>query len=153
MLRVFEKILFQQKCWGAAILSSLITIASPLAHAADDIVIGQVSAFSGPLAPTGTDYGRGMEIGFEQFNEKGGIKGRKIRLIKADDGYKAEQTVAKAGEMLTQHKELVAFAGFLGTGNAEALIKSKVLDAQGVPLVGVRTGAAREHNSLIFHLR
>ena len=57
---------------------------------AQDILIGQVTAYTGNLAPTGNDYRRGLEVWFEQVNAKGGIKGRKVKLVTADDGYKSD---------------------------------------------------------------
>jgi len=125
----------------------------PVQIQTQEILIGQVAPFSGPLAPTGSDYARGLEIGFEQINGKGGIKGRKIKLVKLDDAYKSDQTVAQATAMLAEHKDLLLFAGFVGTGNLEALIKNKVLSNAGISLVGVRTGAVREHHPFVFHLR
>lgn len=158
MAFIMKNLLPQRGRWFLRLMPTLALIiffagAWSVSAYAEDILIGQVSAFTGPLAPTGTDIGRGLLVAFEVANQKGGIKGRKLSLIQADDGYKSEQTVVKANEMLVQNRDLVAFTGFLGTGNVEALIKSKLLSAQEISLVGVRTGGAREFHPLVFHLR
>ena len=119
---------------------------------AQDILIGQVTAYTGNLAPTGNDYRRGLEVWFEQVNAKGGIKGRKVKLVTADDGYKSEETVKQAKAMV-ENNDLVAFAGFLGTGNVEALLKSKLLENHNIPLIGARTGGVIAHHPFLFHLR
>ena len=117
------------------------TCFSPLAAKAAEIVVGQVAPFSGPLAPTGNYLRAGGQLYFDSINASGGIHGAKIRLVAKDDGYKAEETVRLAREILKESQPLVFF-GFVGTGNAEALLKEKVLTEAGIPLLTVRTGAA-----------
>jgi branched-chain amino acid transport system substrate-binding protein len=118
-----------------------VTCVSPLAASAAEIVVGQVAPFSGPLAPTGNYLRAGGQLYFDSINASGGIHGAKIRLVAKDDGYKAEETVRLAREILKDSQPLVFF-GFVGTGNAEALLKEKVLSEAGIPLLMVRTGAA-----------
>ena len=117
------------------------TCFSPLAASAAEIIVGQVAPFSGPLAPTGNYLRAGGQLYFDSINASGGIHGAKIRLVAKDDGYKAEETVRLAREILKDSPPLVFF-GFVGTGNAEALLKEKVLTEAGIPLLTVRTGAA-----------
>lgn len=124
-----------------AALGAFLICLSPLAASAADIVVGQVAPFSGPLAPTGSYLRAGAQLYFDSVNASGGIHGAKIRLITKDDGYKADETVRLAREMLKDSQPLVFF-GFVGTGNAEALLKEKVLSDAGIPLLTVRTGAA-----------
>ena len=107
---------------------------------AADIVVGQVAAFTGPLAPTGTHMRAGAQLYFDAINASGGINGATIRLISKDDGYKSDETVRLAREMLSESQPL-AFIGFVGTGNVEAILDQKVLSEAGIPLVAVRSGA------------
>lgn len=123
-----------------SLCAALITLL-PLAASAAEIVIAQVAPFSGPLAPTGSYLRAGAQLYFDSVNAAGGIHGAKIRLISKDDGYKTEETVRLAREILRESQPL-AFFGFVGTGNAEALLKEKVLGDAAIPLVTVRTGAA-----------
>lgn len=123
-----------------ATLGAVLIFLTPLAANAADIVVGQVAPFSGSLALTGTYLRAGGQLYFDSVNASGGVHGAKIRLITKDDGYKAEETVRLAREMLKEAQPLVFF-GFVGTGNAEALIKEKVLSEAGIPLLTSRTGA------------
>lgn len=136
-------------------MGALLLAAAAIAAQAGEIVVAQVAPFSGPLAPTGSYLRAGAQLHFDAVNAAGGIHGARIRLAVKDDGYKSEETVRLAREMLGSEQPL-AFIGFVGTGNVEAIIKEKVLDEAGVPLVTVRTGAssvtARAH-PLIFVTR
>lgn len=141
-------------------LSKLIAAAAlalgPLAAiAADEIVIGQVAPLSGTIAGTGDEYVAGGAAYFAHVNAKGGIYGRKIRVVVKDDGYKPDLTLSQTKALLAEEKPLALF-GFVGTGNVLALNKNKVLEDAGIALVAPYTGAQdlREPmNPHIFHIR
>jgi ABC-type branched-subunit amino acid transport system substrate-binding protein len=120
--------------------AAFIAFAPHNARAASEIVIGQVAPFSGPLAPTGEHMRAGAQIYFERINAEGGIHGAKLRLVTKDDGYKISETVRLTRELLAEHKPLALF-GLVGTGNVAALLEARVLDEEGIPAVGIRTGA------------
>jgi ABC-type branched-subunit amino acid transport system substrate-binding protein len=129
--------------------------AAGAAHAADDIVIGQVAPLTGTIAGTGEEYVAGAAAYFASVNDKGGIYGRKIRVVVKDDAYKPDQTLAHTRAILAEDKPLALF-GFVGTGNILALNKNKVLEEAGIPLLAPYTGAQdlREPaNPYIFHIR
>ena len=128
---------FLGRVWAAV----LIGLASFSANAAE-IVVGQVAPFSGPLAPTGTFMRAGAQLYFDAVNASGGIHGAQIRLVSKDDGYKTAETIRLAREMLKEERP-VAFFGFVGTGNVEAIIENGLLGEAGIPLIAVRTGAFR----------
>ena len=119
------------------------------------IVIGQIAAFSGPLAPTGTHMRAGAQLYFDAVNAEGGIHGARIRLVSLDDGYKSEETVRLAREMLKESQPL-AFIGFVGTGNVEAMLDQKILSEAGIPLIAIRSGAealVRRNDPYLFMTR
>lgn len=133
---------------------AIILFALALPSAAQ-IVIGQIAAFSGPLAPTGTHMRAGAQLYFDAINAEGGIHGARIRLLSKDDGYKSEETVRLAREMLKESQPL-AFIGFVGTGNVEAILDQKILSEAGIPLVAVRTGTeslVRRNDPFLFMTR
>jgi len=143
----------RRTAWLRAALASLLAVLA--AGASADIVIAQVAAFSGPLAPTGTHMRAGAQLLFDAVNAEGGIHGARIRLVSADDGYKTDETVRLAREMLRQQQPL-AFIGFVGTGNVEAMLDQKVLAEAGIPLIAVRSGAetlVRRNDHLLFMTR
>lgn len=106
-----------------------------------DIVVGQAAPFSGPLAPTGTHLRAGAQLYFDAVNAAGGVHGHKLRLVSQDDGYKAAETV-RLVQAIIKENQPIAFFGLVGTGNIEALLKDRVLDASAIPLVAFRSGSS-----------
>lgn len=140
--------------WLFRLIVTAVLLGSGQASAAT-VVVGQVAAFSGPLAPTGTHMRAGVQLYFDAVNEEGGIHGTRIRLVSLDDGYKSEETVRLARAMIRQSQPL-AFIGFVGTGNVEAILEQKVLSEAGIPLIAVRSGAEsliRRNDPLLFMTR
>jgi branched-chain amino acid transport system substrate-binding protein len=142
-----------------AVWKKIICGALPLlwfaAAIAKEVVVGQVAPFSGPLAPTGGDISLGAKVYFAAVNAKGGVNGNTIRFATRDDGYKVDETVRLAKELLAK-EPLIAFLGIVGTGNNEALLKQHVLADAAIPLVGLRSGATslyEPYNPWMFHLR
>ena len=119
----------------------IITLLIFAGQALAEIVIGQVTPLSGPLAPTGSHIRAGAQLYFDAVNAKGGVHGEKIRLVTKDDAYKAAETVRLAKELINEVQPLALF-GFVGTGNAEAILKDKILSNAGIPLVMIRSGAS-----------
>jgi len=141
-------------------LLSLVFLCSA-AHAATppdapgDLVIGHVAPLSGVLAKTGQQMVLGGKIYFDHINAKGGINGRKLRVIVKDDGYKVEETVRLTREAIEVDKAIVLF-GYAGTGNISELLKRNVLSAANIPLVAPYTGGEplrKPFNPYIFHVR
>ena len=122
-------------------LAALLLGLGPAIAGTGEIVVGQVAAFSGPLAPTGNHMRAGAQLHFDAVNASGGVHGATIRLVAQDDGYKSEETVRLARSLLKESQPL-AFIGFVGTGNVEAMLEQKVLGEAGIPLIAVRSGAS-----------
>jgi branched-chain amino acid transport system substrate-binding protein len=106
--------------------------------AADDIVIGQSAHLSGPLAPTLTAVLKGQDEAIEELNRKGGIGGRKVRLITLDDAYDPKRCYENVKTLIERDKVL-ALTGLASTANVAAVLP--LLAEKQVPLVGVYTGS------------
>ena len=52
---------------------------------AEDIVIGAHLPLTGPSSELGQGFDYGAKLAFQEINEHGGINGRKLKLIEADD--------------------------------------------------------------------
>ena len=119
-----------------------------------DIVIGQVASLSGT---NGADLGLGLQQGILAYlnvvNARGGVGGKKLRLVSLDDRYLPDETVRLTREMIDNEKP-VALTGYRGTANTLALVKSGLLLEKGVPLVGTLSGAAEiQGTPMVYHLR
>ena len=119
----------------AWMLSSLLCFAR-----AQDIVVAHVGPFTGPLSPNGVANFDGSKACVEEANAAGGVLGRKLRLVREDDQYKAEETVRLLREV-AQRDRPTAFINLLGSANVSAVLKDKTLDELRIPAVGVTPGA------------
>jgi len=107
------------RAWAPLVLLGALTCAgSALADpgvSSTEVVLGQPAAFSGPSAGLGVEMWRGASAAFAEANDAGGVHGRKIRLVAADDALNPEQAALTALRLL---KEQQVFALFGGVGDA-----------------------------------
>jgi branched-chain amino acid transport system substrate-binding protein len=94
-----------------------------------EIKLGQTMPYSGPLSAFGT-IGRAEAAYFEMINQKGGVNGRKIRLISLDDGYSPPRTIEQTRKLVESEEVLLLFSSFGTPTNTAAL---KYLNAKRVP--------------------
>ena len=152
----------------ATLLSALVaaTAAAEPGVTTNKVAIGMSAPLTGPLAGYGTQLRRGLALGLEQVNAGGGIAGREIELVVKDDAGRPEQAVANT--KATLDAGVLAMTGYHGAGAIEAVLP--VLEAAGVPLVGVassaellrepprrnvfnlRAGAREEAAAMVLHL-
>ena len=104
-----------------------------------EILIGQTMPYSGPLSAYGT-VGRAEAAYFAMINAKGGIGGRKIRLISLDDGFSPPKTVEQTRRLVEADNVLLIFSS-LGTPTNSAVYK--YLNGRKVPQLFVISGAAK----------
>jgi branched-chain amino acid transport system substrate-binding protein len=81
-------------CVGAAIAFALGAAAPENVAAPKDIVVGTHADLSGPLAQLGTAVRNGLVTAFDEINASGGVNGRKIHLIVADNGYNPRKAMS-----------------------------------------------------------
>ena len=104
----------------------------------NEIVFGQAAALKGPAAALGTGMKEGIEAAFAEVNKKGGVHGRKLRLISRDDGYEPDKSIAATKQLIEQDK-VFALIGPVGTPTSKAT--QPIATAAGVPFIGPFTGA------------
>ena len=96
--------------------------ASPVRGVTDrEIRLGIVMPFSGIRKETGRQMKLGIETAFARANEAGGVGGRQLRLIAADDGYDPNKTLA-AMTQLYEKEQVFGFIGNIGTANSQVAI-------------------------------
>jgi len=95
-----------------------------------EILMGMTAAFSGPSQELGTRMKLGIETGFAQINEAGGVAGRKLRLVALDDGYEGNRALDNMTELLEQ-RGVFGVIGNVGTPTAQLTVpfavKNKML--------------------------
>ena len=147
----FKRSFFNLPC-ALFVASTSALFAAGLANA-QDIVLGQSVALSGPAQ----ELGRGMQLGaktfFDQVNAAGGIRGRKIVLRTLDDGYEPPRAAANTKKFVDD-SDVLALFGYVGTPTSAAsvplAIKAKV------PFFGAFSGAdllRTPMNRFVFNVR
>ena len=123
---------------GGAALASLPARAQSTAGGKGDILIGRSTALSGGMAPFLSPIHEGQEAAVEDANAKGGIGGRKIRLVSLDDGFDARRALDNA-KQLSEKDGVLALFGVAGTSQVMTLLP--YLAQAKLPLIGVYTGS------------
>jgi len=84
-----------------------------------EIKIGTSQPLSGSAASIGKSHLTAQEAFVERLNARGGIWGRKIKLVSQDDGFVPERAVANA-QFLIDREKVAAIWGNVGTAPAVA---------------------------------
>jgi branched-chain amino acid transport system substrate-binding protein len=75
----------------------------------NDVVFGEVAARTGPRALWGEDLHRGIELAIAQQNARGGMNGRTLRLVVADDESRDERATSLATRLIERESAMVLF--------------------------------------------
>ncbi len=83
----------------------------------EEIRFGISAPLSGPAKDLGQQMRLGIEAAFQAENDDGGVNGRMLRLIAADDGYEPART-AETMKQLYERDQVFGFIGNVGTPTA-----------------------------------
>ena len=84
-----------------------------------EIKVGSVFPVSGDIATFGKSSVNATNLAFEQFNAKGGLNGRKLKLYNEDNQSKAEETATAFQKLINQEK-VVAILGSVASSHSLA---------------------------------
>lgn len=106
-------------CIGALVgLASVAAAVSPAA-AQEEIVIGHYASMTGSTAQFGTSADKGARLALDEINAKGGVLGKKIRLVTEDTQSKPEEAVTAVQKLISQNK-VVAVLGEIASSRSIA---------------------------------
>ena len=83
----------------------------------NEIRFGISAPFTGPAKELGQNMKRGIEAAFNVTNAKGGVYGRQLRIIAADDGYEPTRTAVTMPQ-LYERDQVFGLVGNVGTPTA-----------------------------------
>jgi len=86
-----------------------------------EIRFGIVIPYSGSAKDNGRNMKLGIDIAFARANDTGGVNGRTIKLIPADDGFEPTRTL-DAMKQLWDKDQVFGFIGNLGTPTAAVAV-------------------------------
>jgi branched-chain amino acid transport system substrate-binding protein len=102
------------------------------------IRIGALTSLTGNFTPWGVQVRAGMQFAANEINQAGGVGGRRIELVVADDQTKAEEG-ARALERLIEREGVVAVGGVISSDTG--LATARIAEQSKVPLFLVKAGA------------
>jgi ABC-type branched-subunit amino acid transport system substrate-binding protein len=134
-------------------LALLLGSLASQAGAQQEIVIGHVAGYTGPVTKDATEMGAGAQVYFDAVNAGGGVLKRKVRLLVVDDHFKPEETV----QQITALKGKVsALLPPVGSAQFDRVLKEGVLEKIDFPILGVIPGVESFRQPLrknLFHFR
>jgi branched-chain amino acid transport system substrate-binding protein len=111
-----------------AAVTPSVAPAAPLASASNvrgitdrEIRFGIAAPFSGSARELGRQMKLGIDTAFNRINDAGGVDGRMLRLVAADDGYEPSRTL-DAMKQLYDKDQVFGYIGNVGTPTAQVAI-------------------------------
>lgn len=86
-----------------------------------EVRFGITAAFTGPVKERGRQMKLGIETAFNRVNDAGGVSGRMLRIIAADDGNEPTRT-REAVRQLYEKDQIFGIIGSIGTATAAAAV-------------------------------
>jgi ABC-type branched-subunit amino acid transport system substrate-binding protein len=123
---------------GAIALASFHPAAAEDGVSADAITFGQAAVLEGPASALGQGMRAGIQAAFDEVNARGGVNGRKLKLVSRDDGYEPDRAIAATKKLIEEDK-VFALIGPVGTPTSAAA--QPIATAAHVPFIGPFTGA------------
>jgi branched-chain amino acid transport system substrate-binding protein len=95
--------------------------AAPRGVTADEIRFGIAAPLTGATRELGLQMKLGIEVAFKEANAHGGVNGRTLKLVSADDGYEPARTL-EAMRQLYEADQVFGVIGNVGTPTAEVAL-------------------------------
>ncbi|HUA76059.1 MAG TPA: ABC transporter substrate-binding protein [Acetobacteraceae bacterium] len=138
----------------AAMLGTTAALAAPaiIARAADTIRIGVTSPETGAAAESGQYMRDGINLAVAAVNAKGGVLGRQIETIVADDQTTNPGAVL-AFSKLASDPSMVAFIGSIRSTQVQAMAPSVLKTAKPMMIGGTDPKLTHQGNRWLFRCR
>jgi branched-chain amino acid transport system substrate-binding protein len=135
-----------KRLWLIAVAGAVALVAGGFAGSGSSgvsaqapIPIGALTSLTGPFTAWGVQVRDGMQFAVNRINAKGGIRGRKLKLVVADD-----QSSPNAGidgfRRLTAQEHVVAVGGLISSD--VALATTRLAERARIPTFLVKAGAS-----------
>ena len=107
-------------------------------------MIGQSASLTGTAAESGQQTRDGALAYFELVNRKGGVLGRKIKLLTLDDGGQTTRGEENTRKLIAEDKVFLLF-GYTGRNTSEAALP--IVAKADIPFFGAATGGETIHGA------
>lgn len=102
------------------------------------VLFGQSAVLTGVAKHLGINMRAGLLAAFNEVNKKGGVYGRKLKLMSLDDSYEPELAIKNTRTLINKHK-VFALIGAVGTPTSKAI--APIVSEMSIPYIGPFTGA------------
>lgn len=113
-------------------IASLLMFSCTKKNDENEILIGSYASVTGATASFGTYQLNGITMAVEEINAKGGINGKKIKLINYDNKSDNDETLAVVNRLVTQDKVL-ALLGEATSGRSK--IGAQIAQQNKIPML------------------
>jgi branched-chain amino acid transport system substrate-binding protein len=114
------------------LVGTAMLLVPSLSYGAEVIKIGVTQPLTGPVAASGNYVAQGAKIAESFLNEKGGIMGKKVKLIIEDNKSNPKEAVSTAEKLIVRDKVTVMMGAWSSTYTLAVMPK---LMEYGVPMV------------------
>ena len=139
--------------WRARLTGAAWVLAAGLVPAQAELLIGQTTAVTGPVAASVGETLLGVRAYLDHVNAQGGVHGEAIKLVTLDDNFKPAQAGENARKLIEEQNVLALFMS-RATPHTEAILPH--LARHKVALIAPSTGAMVFHqpvNPYVFNVR
>jgi branched-chain amino acid transport system substrate-binding protein len=97
-----------------------------------EILVGEYGSLTGPQATFGQSTHHGIMMAFDEINAKGGINGRKVKVLTEDDQSKQEEAASAVTKLISQ-QNVVAILGEVASSSS--LAAGPICQSNKVPMI------------------
>ena len=115
----------------AVLVATIVLLALPV-RAQDVIKIAAGAPLTGPLAKQGQEVANAVKLAVEEWNAKGGVLGKKIAVMEADDQGNPQVGVAAAEKVAA---DAAVMGSVWGITSVTCIPASEVLDRSNIVLI------------------
>lgn len=138
---------------SSLVLALVLGSLASQAGAQQEIVIGHVAGYTGPVTKDATEIGAGAQVYFDAVNASGGVLKRRVRMLVIDDHFKPDETVQQIAAL---KGKVSALLPPVGSAQFDKVLKEGVLGKIDFPILGVIPGVESFREPLrknMFHFR
>lgn len=135
--RIHRVKLFWKKYYLLVVVIVMASLFSGCINSAsNDVKIGMVYELTGNTASYGTSAADGAKLAFKEINANGGVLGKQIKIVMADNKGEPSESANAMTKVITQDK-VIAVTGF--TVSSCGIAGSAVAEDNKIPLVAAAT--------------
>ena len=114
---------FIRNAWLASVCAAALVAGAVSAQAQGTVVVGESTTLSGPIAELGVTGVQGVQMAIDSINAAGGLLGKQIKLVTADDHLSPATGTSNIRQMILSDKAVAIFGPVASSvGVAEATV-------------------------------